>query len=106
MKWIVTISDHGYPSVVYDFHASDEEAAKTKALACYQNYVWDACREFDHEEDLPIVLMYEAPKEPIFIELAQKWKQERIEQEERQKKQEEASERMHFERLQKKFGDK
>lgn len=108
MKWLVTINgiheSSEYPTEVYDFHADDEEAAKEKALKCFRRYVNDTGQEFDNEQDLPIVIMYELPKEPVWVDIANDWKAEQKGVEERRQATIEKMEREQYERLQKKFG--
>src|SRR5271156_1411905 len=110
MKWIVTITStgdsSGYPTEVYDFNAEDEEAAKEKAVKCFHRYAHDTCQDYDREEDLPVVIMYEAPKDPIWIDIIDAWKAEREGVIERREAAIEKTEREAYDRLKKKFGDK
>jgi hypothetical protein len=106
MKFLVIITDISEEfTQTFIIKADDKEAANKKAIEKFNDYWSDFGDSWDNEDDLPSVILYEVDK-PTHVDIKNHWFRKQKERDDRRKKLEEDSERMHYERLQKKFGNK
>src|ERR1035437_603841 len=105
MDWLVIISEGYGENMSYNFSATDEEAAKKQAIKYFDRFTSDTGREYDDEEFLPSVTIYEVPYS-ISVDVTEHWKEKKEAREKRNKEYIEKREAEEFKRLQKKFDPK
>jgi hypothetical protein len=98
--WLVMISE-GRENHSYTFSAPDLATAEKKALELFDDFCFEAGREYD-EEYLPDVDLYEI-SDPTNISVLSHVKEKRVKDEKRRKAAQEEREREQFEFLKKKF---
>ena len=104
MKWIIVLDDHQGTESTLEIEGS-EARAKKAAQELFDQYRYDTGREYDNQEDLPLITVYKIEKS-FSVDIFEHYTEQLDKKEKRLKKQLEDQEREQFERLQEKFGKK